>query len=44
VFYTKYFTKKLVAITCNFFFSTKFVSIFYEKEDQNKIDRKYEFF
>jgi len=43
VFYTKYFAKKLVATSCKKNFTTKFVSISYEKF-QNKIGRKYEFF
>jgi len=43
VFYTKSFAKKLAAISCKFFFITKFMSISYKK-NQNKIDKKYEFF
>jgi len=43
VFYTKYFARKLVAISYRKFFTTKFVSIFYERK-LNKIDKKYEFF
>jgi len=27
VFYTKYFAKKIVIISCNFFFTTKIVNI-----------------
>jgi len=34
VFYTKYFAKKLVAISYKFFFTTKIVSISYEKKSK----------
>jgi len=44
MFYTKYFVKKLTTISYNFFFITKFISIFYNKKTQNKIDKKYKFF
>jgi len=44
VFYTKYFAKKLVAISCNFFFHNKIYKYFLQKKIQNKIGREYEFF
>jgi len=44
VFYTKYFVRKLVTISCNFFFVKKKLQVFLKKKIQNKIERKYEFF
>jgi len=44
VFYTKYFTRKLVAISCNFFFITKFVSISYKKNFKTKLVENMSFF
>jgi len=44
VFYTKYFARKLVAISCNFFFTTKFVSISYEKIFKTKLAGNINFF
>jgi len=44
VFYTKYFARKLVAISCKFFFTTKICRYFLRKKIWNKIGRKYEFF
>jgi len=37
MFYTKTFAKKLAAISCKFFFITKFVSISYEKNFKQKL-------
>jgi len=37
LFYTKYFAKKLIAIFCNFFFITKFISISYKKKIETKL-------
>ena len=44
MFYIKYFAKKLVAIFCNFFFTTKFVSISYEKIFKTKLVGNMSFF
>jgi len=44
VFYTKYFAKKLVVISCKFFFTTKFVCIFYDKIFKTKLTRNISFF
>jgi len=44
MFYIKYFAKKLVAISCKFFFTTKFVSIFYEKNFKTKFAGNMSFF
>jgi len=44
VFYTKYFTKKLIAISCKFFSLTKFVSISYEKIFKTKLVGNMSFF
>jgi len=44
VFYKKYFAKKLTAIYCNFFFTTKIYKYFLRKTFQNKIGRKYNLF
>jgi len=37
VFYTKYFVIKLVAVPSKFFFTIKFVSIFYKKNFKTKL-------
>jgi len=42
VFYTKYFTKKLVVISYNFFYNK--IGKYFLKNVQNKIGRKYELF
>jgi len=44
VFYTKYFAKILIAISYNFFFITKFVSIFYKKNFKTKLAGNINFF
>jgi len=44
VFYTKYFARKLVAISCKFIFTTKFVSISYEKILKTKLAGNMNFF
>jgi len=44
VFYTKYFSKKLAAISCKFFFHNKIYKYFLKKKIQKKIGKKYEFF
>jgi len=43
VFYTKYFARKLVVVSCKFFLQ-KINKYFLRKGFQNKIDKKYEFF
>jgi len=44
VFYTKYFAKKLAAISCKRFFITKFISIFYKKNFETKLVGNMSFF
>jgi len=44
VFYTKYFAKKLAAISYNFFFITKFISISYKNNFKTKLTRNMSFF
>jgi len=44
MFYTKYFARKLVAISCKFFLTTKFVSISYEKKFKTKLTENISFF
>jgi len=44
VFYTKYFVKTLAAISYNFFFITKFISIFYQKIFKTKLAGNMSFF
>jgi len=44
VFYTKYFARKLIAISCKFYFHKKICNYFLRKIFQNKIGRKYNFF
>jgi len=44
VFYTKYFARKLVAISCNFFFTTKLVGISYKKKINIKLTGDMSFF
>jgi len=44
VFYTKYFAKKLAAISCIFFFITKFISISYKKKFKTKLGGTMSFF
>jgi len=43
VFYIKYFTKKLVTISCNFFYN-KICNISYEKKFKTKLTRNLSFF
>jgi len=43
VFYTKYFIKKLLVISYKYFFITKFVNIFYEKNFKTKLTKNINF-
>ena len=44
MFYTKYFARKLVTISCKLFFLTKFVNISYKKNFKTKLIRNMSFF